>query len=64
MDFVPGKPFSTDNYLSLQVDNVAPDNAIFDFGFTPHSIESVVPRYLGQSPRQQSLATYRQQAGR
>jgi NADH dehydrogenase len=64
MDFVPGKPFSTDNYRSLQLDNVAPDNAVFDFGFTPHSIESVVPRYLGQSARQKNLASFRQQAGR
>ena len=35
MDFVPGKPFSTDNYLSLQLDNVAPENAIFDSASRP-----------------------------
>jgi uncharacterized protein YbjT (DUF2867 family) len=64
MDFVPGKPFSTDNYLSLQVDNVAPDNAVADFGFAPHSIESVVPIYLGQSLKQQNLAAIRQRARR
>lgn len=64
MDFVPGKPFSTDNYLSLQVDNVAPDNDIADFGFTPHSIEGMVPDYLGQSLKQQNLAAIRQRARR
>ena len=64
MDFVPGKPFSTDNYLSLQLDNVAPENAIFDFGFAPGTIENIVPEYLGQSARQQRLAIQRQQAGR
>ncbi len=64
MDFVPGKPFSTDNYLSLQLDNVAPQNAINDFGFIPHSVENTVPEYLGQSPKQRHLAELRQRAGR
>jgi NADH dehydrogenase len=64
MDLVPGKPFSTDNYLSLQVDNVAPENSLSEFGFLPGSVETIVPTYLGQSPRQQRLRTLRQRAGR
>lgn len=55
MDFVPGKPFSTDNYLSLQTDNTSTENSLPRFGITPRSIESVVPQYLGISPRQQRL---------
>ncbi len=61
MDFVPGKPFSTDNYLSLQVDNVSSDNCLPRFGIVPRSIESVVPDYLAASPRQQRLDGFRRQ---
>ncbi len=64
MDLVPGKPFSTDNYRSLQLDNVAPDNDLAEFGFVPSSVERIVPAYLGQSLHQQRLATLRQRAGR
>lgn len=56
MDFVPGKPFSTDNYLSLQTPNTSRENGLVELGITPHSIESVVPGYLaGRSPRQARL---------
>ncbi|MEJ2577425.1 MAG: complex I NDUFA9 subunit family protein [Gammaproteobacteria bacterium] len=56
LDFVPGKPFSTDNYLSLQTPNTSTENGLPELGIKPHSIESVVPRYLaGRSPRQQRL---------
>lgn len=55
MDFVPGKPFSTDNFLSLQVDNVTTDNALPGLGITPASIDAIVPEYLRESPRQARL---------
>jgi len=55
MDFVPGKPFSSDNYLSLQVDNISDENGLARLGIKPRSIESIVPRYLGISPRQERL---------
>lgn len=64
MDFVPGKPFSTDNYLSLQTDNTSEENCLPRFGIRPHSIESLVPGYLRVSPRQQRLAGFRQRAPR
>ena len=64
MDFVPGKPFSTDNYLSLQTDNTSEENSLPRFGIKPRSIESTVPGYLRTSPRQQRLATFRQRAHR
>ncbi len=63
MDFVPGKPFSTDNYRSLQVDNVAGDNAFPRLGIRPASIEAVVPGYLVESARQQRLRRARGQLG-
>ena len=55
MDFVPGKPFSTDNYLSLQVDNTSAENGLVRLGIKPRSIEGIVPQYLGHSPRQERL---------
>lgn len=55
MDFVPGKPFSTDNYRSLQVDNVTRDNALPRLGIRPASIDAIVPEYLIESSRQKRL---------
>jgi hypothetical protein len=60
MDFVPGKPFSTDNYLSLQVDNVSIENCLWRYGIEPRSIENTVPFYLGGSKHQLDLDRCRQ----
>lgn len=46
MEYVPGKPFSRDNYLSMQHDNVCQGEFPAEFGIIPRSIESEVPRYL------------------
>lgn len=59
MDFVPGKPFSMDNFRSLQVDNVTVSNALPKLGITPASIDAVVPEYLRQSSRQSRLGSSR-----
>jgi uncharacterized protein YbjT (DUF2867 family) len=64
MDFVPGKPFSSDNYKSLQVDNTSVENSLWRFGIKPHSLESIVPGYLAGSRHQQQLDEYRKWAGR
>lgn len=61
MDFVPGKPFSTDNYRSLQTDNTSTKNSLPRLGIKPRSIEAVVPGYLGPSHRQQHLDQLRRQ---
>lgn len=45
-DFVPGKPFSTDNYLSATVDSVCDCNDLTRFVPLPMSVEAVVPQYL------------------
>lgn len=56
MDFVPGKPFSTDNYRSLQTPNTSEENGLLELGIRPHSVESIVPTYLcARSPRQTRL---------
>jgi NADH dehydrogenase len=43
---LPGKPFTMDNYLSLQTDSVCGINALGDFGIKPTDIETIVPTYL------------------
>jgi len=48
MEYVPGKPFSVDNYLSLKTDNVCSGDFPSVFGIRPTSVESVVPTYLGK----------------
>ena len=45
-DFVPGKPFSTDNYLSATIDSVCECNDLARFVSLPMSVEAVVPQYL------------------
>jgi uncharacterized protein YbjT (DUF2867 family) len=55
MDFVPGKPFSTDNYRSLQIDSVSEENALWRFGIQPRSIEAVAGEYLAGSHHQLDL---------
>ncbi len=61
-DFVPGKPFSSDNYRSLQFDNVSDENALPEFGIDPRPLEGLVRHYLGGSSRQQRLAAIRKRA--
>ena len=49
MDFVPGKPFSTDNFLSLTVDNVCQENGFARLGIAPTPLASVAPTYIRPS---------------
>ncbi len=43
---MPGKPFTTDNYLSLQVDSVCTRNGLGELGIQAVDIDAVVPGYL------------------
>ncbi|MCB1868088.1 MAG: complex I NDUFA9 subunit family protein [Gammaproteobacteria bacterium] len=43
---VPGKPFSYDNYLSLQVNSLCSKNGLLELGISPTSIDTVVPYML------------------
>ena len=56
---VPGKPFSIDNYRSLQVDNVTRDNALPALGIEPTPMAAIAPRYLGRGTRSDRLQRYR-----
>lgn len=45
-DFVPGKPFSTDNYLSLTVDSVCKVDGLARLGIRPQPLAAILPSYL------------------
>lgn len=63
MEWMPGKPFSLDNYRSLQVDNVCRDNGFAAFGIEPVALEAVLPTYLGRFTPQAELNKYRRMRG-
>jgi len=64
MGLMPGKPFTMDNYRSLQTDSTTEQNGFAYFGIVPRSIETVVPDYLTGSVQQRRLQAYRRQPRR
>jgi uncharacterized protein YbjT (DUF2867 family) len=64
MDFVPGKPFSTDNYRSLSVDSVCTVSGFARLGIEPHAMRAIVPRYLGLEGGRSRYALFRRRARR
>jgi NADH dehydrogenase len=46
LEFVPGKPFSLDNYRSLKIDSVCDKGFPEVFGVQPASLEEIAPAYL------------------
>ncbi len=64
MGLVPGKPFSWDNYQSLQTDNTTDNNGFDYFGIDPRPIDSVVPDYLTGSLHQHRLQSFRRRSRR
>jgi NADH dehydrogenase len=46
LQFAPGKPFTPDNYLSLQTDSVCTRNGLADIGITPTPMEPIAAQYL------------------
>jgi len=64
LEFAPGKPFSRDNYLSMQHDNVCEGEFPAEFGIIPHSIDNVVPRYLAQKYERARYSNFRSHARR
>jgi NADH dehydrogenase len=59
MDFVPGKPFSSDNYRSLSVSSVCSEPGLERLGIKAHSLESVAPRALRQRNERYRLSELR-----
>lgn len=64
LEWVPGKPFSRDNYLSLQVDSVCGENGFSEFGIHPTDLESIVPTYIGHRGKMDFYRELRRAAGR
>lgn len=63
-DFVPGKPFSTDNYLSTRLDSVCANNDLAKLGISASALEAVVPQYLSQQKQRARYQGFRKQSRR
>lgn len=59
MEFAPGKPFSRDNYKSMQIDSVCKGDFPAIFGIKPHSVEEIVPQYLSGCLQREQYQAYR-----
>ena len=59
-DFVPGKPFSSDNFRSLLTDSVGGIDGLHRLGIEPARVSRMLPSLLGHAEdRQARLARYR-----
>jgi NADH dehydrogenase len=64
MNFVPGRPFSTDNYRSLTVDSVCAADGFARLGIKPQSMIASARQYLGALEDNARLSHNRAAAGR
>lgn len=55
MEWLPGKPFSLDNYHSLSLDSICEGSFPKLFGFSPMQLESILPQYLRKRPDRRSM---------
>jgi NADH dehydrogenase len=64
LQHMPGKPYTYDNYLSSQVDNVCAHNDLPDLGIHPTALEAVAPAYLSGTDSRSRYDEWRRGAGR
>jgi len=64
MDFVPGRPFSSDNYRSLTIDSVCKQDGFAKLGIKPQSMVASARQYLGALEDNARLSHNRASAGR
>ena len=64
MDFVPGRPFSSDNYRSLTVDSVCIQDGFAKLGIKPQSMVASASQYLGALEDNARLSRNRANVGR
>jgi len=64
MNFVPGRPFSSDNYRSLTVDSVCTADGFAKLGIKPQSMIASARQYLGALEDNARLSHNRAAAGR
>lgn len=53
MSRLPGKPFTHDNYLSMQVDNICSENGLKQLGIEATDVDTIVPFFLGGNSERQ-----------
>jgi hypothetical protein len=63
-DFVPGRPFSSDNYRSLTIDSVCTEDGFAKLGIKPQSMVATARQYLGALEDNARLSHNRTSAGR
>ena len=63
-EWLPGKPFSTDNYRSLTINSICEENGFEHFGLAPGSLENLAPVFLSGIDRNTRLSQFRREAGR
>ncbi|HEY0746807.1 MAG TPA: complex I NDUFA9 subunit family protein [Steroidobacteraceae bacterium] len=64
MNFVPGRPFSSDNYRSLKVDSVCSEDGFAKLGIKPQSMAASARLFLGAQEDNARLSQNRAAAGR
>ena len=64
MDFVPGKPFSTDNFRSLLTDSVGSSDGLRELGIPPRPLRPNLADALGGAGLPGIRDSYRKQARR
>jgi uncharacterized protein YbjT (DUF2867 family) len=64
MDFVPGRPFSSDNYRSLKVDSVCSEDGFARLGIKPQSMAASARHMLGGQEDNARLSQNRAAVGR
>ncbi len=64
MNFVPGRPFSSDNYRSLTIDSVCSQDGFAKLGIKPQSMVASARQYLGALEDNARLSHNRAAAGR
>jgi uncharacterized protein YbjT (DUF2867 family) len=64
MNFVPGRPFSSDNYRSLTVDSVCAKDGFAKLGIKPQSMGASARQYLGAFEDNARLSHNRAAVGR
>src|SRR5271156_6288278 len=64
MNFVPGRPFSSDNYRSLKVDSVCTEDGFAKLKIKPHSMAAAARQYLGSFEDNARLSRDRSAAGK
>jgi NADH dehydrogenase len=63
-DFVPGRPFSSDNYRSLKVDSVCTEDGFERLKIKPHSMAASARQYVGALEDNARLSLDRAATGR